>query len=84
MMLIVELCALLEERNHLSAGALPLAPMGLLTSLPDPLAVFWGLLLKERGGRDFVLCPRKKRSRRHIISYVLDADMPMLYLLNCV
>jgi len=42
MMLIVELCALLEERNRLSAGPLPRTPMGLLTSLPDPLAVFRG------------------------------------------
>ena len=51
--------------NRLSAGALPQTPLGELTALPRPLAVFWGPTSKGRGGRgregEFVLCPRKEK-----------------------
>jgi len=59
-------------RNRLPAAASPQTPPGELTALPRPLVS--GLLLKggERGGeeeeregsKEFVLCPRKKKSRR--------------------
>jgi len=30
---------------------------------PDLIAVLWGLLLKGRGGREFVLCLGKKKEK---------------------
>jgi len=58
----------------LSAGASPQALLGELTALPRPLAVFRGPTSKGKmrgrgeeerkgGGREFVLCPRKKKGQ---------------------
>jgi len=44
----------------------PQTPLGELTTLPRHPAAFRGLLLKareRRGGRVFVLCPRKKKEK---------------------
>jgi len=56
----------------LSAETSPQTPLAELTALPDPLAGFQGALLlrgrkgkgrtgEERGRREFVLWPRKKK-----------------------
>jgi len=62
--------ALFDSNMHQTVCQLGLCPRphwGSLQCSPDPLAVFRGPTSKRRerrGGREFVLCPRKKRSRR--------------------
>jgi len=57
-----------------SLTASPQTPLGSLQRSPDPLVLFMGLLLKGEGGkgerrrgREFVLCPRKKKESRRVL-----------------
>jgi len=63
-------------KNRVVGLALPQTPLGELTVLPRPPAVFRGLLLNEwerrgqerRGGerREFVHCPMKKKKSQRL------------------